>query len=92
MKDRDTANVFSNMFSYWVGPRGVEPKLKLKIEAIPGLPESNISLSDLVERIILGPSMSSPLALGTVQRMLDTLGKSELKDRIKSSSIPFRAA
>jgi hypothetical protein len=39
MRDRDTAHVFDRMFSYWVGPRGVEPKLKLKIEAIPGLDE-----------------------------------------------------
>jgi hypothetical protein len=51
---------------YWVGPRGVEPKLKLKIEAIPGLPETDVSLSNIVERIILGPSLSSPLARGTI--------------------------
>jgi Protein of unknown function (DUF2971) len=37
LRDRDEAKVFDNMFSYWVGPRGVEPKLKLRIEAIPGL-------------------------------------------------------
>jgi hypothetical protein len=35
--------VFDKMFSYWVGPPGV-PKLKLKIEAIPGLPETDVSL------------------------------------------------
>src|SRR5258708_9389243 len=72
MRDRDEAKVFDNMFSYRVGPRGVEPKLKLRIEAIPGLPGSNLSLSELVERIILGPSLSSPLARGSVLRMLDT--------------------
>ena len=33
-KDRDAAKVFDKMFSYWVGPRGVEPKLKLKIGAL----------------------------------------------------------
>jgi DUF2971 family protein len=51
MRDRDPAKVFDKMFSYWVGPRGVEPKLKLKIEAIPGLPETNLSLSDIVKAL-----------------------------------------
>jgi hypothetical protein len=91
LRDRDTAKVFDKMFSYWVGPRGVEPKLKLKIEAIPGLPETDISLSHLVERVILGPSISSPLARGTILKMLDMLGKSDLKERVKASTIPFRA-
>jgi hypothetical protein len=45
-----------------------------------------------IDRVILGPSfLSSPLARGTILRMLDVVGKSELKDRIKSSTIPFRA-
>jgi hypothetical protein len=90
MPDRDQAKVFEKMFSYWVGPRGVEPKLKLKIAAIPGLPETNLSLSDIVERIILGPSLSSALARNTIRKMLDSLRKSDLKDRVISSTIPFR--
>jgi len=92
MRDRDREKVFDRMFGYWVGPRGVEPKLKLKIEAIPDLPETNLSLSKIVERIILGPSLSSPLGRGTILKMLDTLGRSELKGRIMSSTIPFRPA
>src|SRR5260221_863425 len=71
MPDRDVSKLFGSMFSYWVGPRGIEPKLKLKIEAIPGLPETHVSLSQIVERIILGPSLSSPLARGTILKMLD---------------------
>jgi len=91
MRDRDKGKIFDKMFSYWVGPRGVEPKLKLKIEAIPGLPETDVNLSKIVERIILGPSLSSPLARGTIGKMLETLGQSDLKDRIIASTIPFRA-
>jgi hypothetical protein len=60
---------------YWVGPRGVEPKLKLKIGAIPGLPRNGSHSSTIVERIILGPSLSSPLARNAILKMLDTLGK-----------------
>jgi hypothetical protein len=91
MPDRDQAKVFKKMFSYWVGPRGVEPKLKLKIQAILGLPETDLSLSQVVQRIILGPSLSSPLARNSILNMLDTLGRPDLKDRIVSSTIPLRA-
>jgi hypothetical protein len=41
LKDRDTGKVFDRTFSYWVGPRGVEQKLKLKIEPLPGLFEDD---------------------------------------------------
>jgi hypothetical protein len=41
--------------------RGVELKLKLKIEAIPGLFETDPESVKIVARIILGPSLSSPL-------------------------------
>jgi len=90
MRDRDTAQIFGGMFSYWVGPRGVEPKLKLKIEAIPGLPETNITLAEIVDRIILGPSLSSALARNAILRMLESLGRADLKNRVVSSTIPFR--
>jgi Protein of unknown function (DUF2971) len=90
-RDRDKDKALDRMFSYWIGPRGVEPKLKFKIEHIPGLIEDDLSLSKIVDRIILGPSLSSPLARAAILKMLDTLGRSDLKDRIKSSTIPFRA-
>jgi hypothetical protein len=91
MPDRDRGKVFDRMLSYCIGPRGVEPKLKVKIERIPDLTDDDLSLSRIVERIILGPSLSSPLAHASILKMLETLGGSDLKDRIKSSTIPFRA-
>jgi hypothetical protein len=91
MRDRDRDKVFDKMFSYWIGPRGVEPKLKFKIEHMPDYTDDDLTLAKIVERIILGPSLSSPMARGTILRMLDTLDKSDLKDCITSSSIPFRA-
>ncbi|MDR3440653.1 DUF2971 domain-containing protein [Telmatospirillum sp.] len=91
MRDRDASKSFDRMFSYWVGPRGVEPKLKFKIEHISGITEDDFSLSKIVERIILGPSLSSPLAHAAIDRMIDTLGLSNLKDLVKTSTIPFRS-
>jgi hypothetical protein len=91
MRSRDAGKIFDRMFSYAVGPRGVEPKLKFKLEAIAGLTETDLSLSKITDRIILGSSLSSPLALATVGKMLDSLGLTELKPRLIASTIPFRA-
>lgn len=77
------------MFSYWVGPRGLEPKLKFKLNPIDGL-TGDISLINLVDRLILGPTASSPLTLATLYRVCDLLGFSELKNKICTSTIPFR--
>jgi hypothetical protein len=79
------------MIGYVTGPRGVQPKLKLKIETFVGLPETtNLSLSKLIDRIILRP-LSSALALSACAKMVESLGYPELKDRIKRSAIPYRA-
>jgi hypothetical protein len=91
MRDRDKAKVFDRMFGYWMGPRGVEPKLKLKMDAVPDLADIGLNLSAIVDKVILGPSLSSPLARNTIIRMVENLGRSDLKDRIISSTIPFRA-
>jgi hypothetical protein len=81
---------YEKWFSYWIGPRGVEPKLKLKAAGISDFPEENIRLPDLIDRIILGPSLSSPLSRNAVGKMLDALGAPELKKRLCASQIPYR--
>jgi hypothetical protein len=91
MRDIDEAKILDPMLGYSVGPADAAPKLKLKIEKIAGLPETDLSLSKIIERIILGP-LSSPLARNAVAKMLESVGLADLKDRIKRSTIPFRAA
>jgi hypothetical protein len=71
MKERDEQMRYSNMLSYSIGPRGVHPKLKFKFEEAPELADNKIAFSDLIHRIILGPSLSSPIAYGVIMRMLD---------------------
>jgi hypothetical protein len=44
MKDRDTAKVFDRMLGYWMGPRGVEPELKLKVNAVPELADIGFAI------------------------------------------------
>lgn len=91
MRDRDRDNKLAPMFHYWIGPRGIEPKLRLKVAPIEGLTADDLSMAKIVERIILGPSVSSPQTKNAVLRMLDRLGKPHLKDRVYASTIPFRA-
>lgn len=88
--DRDKNKILEPMFHYSIGPRGAEPRLRFKIAPIEGLTKSDLSLDNLVERIILGPSISTPMARMAILRMLDRLGKGSIKDRVVPSSIPFR--
>ena len=90
LKDRDMDSKFSPMLGYSIGARGVEPKLKLKLEEVAGHISNSVSLSNLVHQIILGPSVSTPLAKAAFERMLDKIDKPELKSRVWASSIPFR--
>lgn len=90
LPERDRAKTFANLIDYAIGPRGIEGKLKLKIAPLAGFIEDDFSLEKIVHRIILGPTISSPLARGAVAKMLDRHAP-ELKDRVVASSIPFRA-
>ena len=88
--DRDRENRMKPMLQYFIGKNGAEPKLKLKIGKHPDAVSPTITLETIIDRIILGPSLSSPLARKAVARMLDKLDRSALNDRVRSSEIPFR--
>ena len=89
--DRDAEKRLAPMFHYAIGPRGAEPKLRLKIAPIDGITASDLSLEKITERILLGPSISSPVAKKAILRMLDLHKKSSLGECVHASTIPFRA-
>jgi hypothetical protein len=91
MPERDAAKKLEEMSHYSIGSRGIEPKLKFKILPIKGLTADDLSLGKLIDRIILGPSVSSPMAIAAVERMLHALKLDSLKPKLRSSTIPFRA-
>jgi hypothetical protein len=91
MPEFDRTGLLKQYLSYFNGPRGVEPKLKLPIAPIPELGGGLLSLETLVHSIILGPTLSSPLALASAKRMLTSLGRVELAERVLASRIPYRA-
>jgi hypothetical protein len=88
--DRDPAGLLKQCLAYHIGERGVEPKLKFQVGHLPGVTHDDLALDRLLERIILGPSLSSPLARRSVQRMLDNIGRPEFKSRLFASGIPLR--
>ncbi len=90
LPERDLTKSFVHLIDYVIGPRGIEGKLKLKIAPMAGFIEDDISLDKIIHRIILGPTISSPLARAAVKKMLDRHAP-QLKDRIAASTIPFRA-
>lgn len=91
-KERDPEGKLFPMMSYHIGPRGVEPKLKLKIGPIAGVTDDDLSMTKILERIILGPTISSPLAQASFKKLLEGIGCPQFKDKVFASSIPFRVS
>ncbi len=87
----DRKQLMKERLGYVNGPRRVEPKLKLKLEHIEGISAPDLSMDNLLTTILLGPMASSEFAHGTIGRMLDLIGKPQFKDRLVTSSIPFRS-
>jgi len=90
MSELDIDKKFQPMFSYAVTSKGVEPKLKLKIQPNTGVLKDDVSLEKLVHKIILGPVNSSLLNENSVKRMLILLKRDAIAQRVISSNIPFR--
>lgn len=90
MPERDSQKFYLPMLSYFNGPKGVEPKLKLKVSSLSSVAGDHISLENLVSKIILGPTLSSPIAIRSAKRMLTSMGRSELAEKVTASRIPFR--
>ncbi|MGC2048141.1 MAG: DUF2971 domain-containing protein [Gallionella sp.] len=92
LRDRDVEHRMDGMLHYSIGRNGIEPKFKLKIKPINGVTSDNFSLDKIVSQIILGPSISSPLAVNSVRRMIETVGKHELANKLIASTTPFRSS
>lgn len=90
LPDRDINNALKPMLDYTIGKKGIEPKLKLKLQPLEGVLPSGVELANIVSKIILGPTISDALAKKSFERMLEKLGRSELKDKVVSSGIPLR--
>jgi DUF2971 family protein len=89
LSDRDSDAHYPPMFGYHISGKGVEPKLKLRLDQIPST-NSALTLDVLIDRIILGPTAASELSMRSVRRMLEIKGKPESAKKVYASSIPYR--
>jgi hypothetical protein len=89
-KERDTNRKLWPMFDYAIGKRGLEPKLKLKLEHIDGVTTVDYALDKILDQIILGPMNSFHTVKSTFLRMLELMGRQELRHKVIVSGIPFR--
>jgi hypothetical protein len=92
LQEADPNALLKPMMGYAIGDLGIEPKLKFKFEknSAGNFPLS--SMSDVLDRIILGPSISNSLARLSVQRMLQNIDKADLAPRVVASTIPLRTS
>lgn len=90
MPQFDPGSHMRQCLSYHFGPRGVEPKFKWELQPIPGIASNELNLDTLLDRIILGPSTSSALAVNSISRMLDAEHRSGWKSLLRPSTIPLR--
>jgi hypothetical protein len=87
LREHDHDQLLTHQLGYAIGERGIEPRLRLAVQALgPGAP----ALDGLVERIILGPVLATPLALRSTQRMLE-IHRPAWAQRVVRSSTPYRA-
>lgn len=84
-KKRDSQKLFESMFSYAMTRNGIEPKFKFNVNY-----GDSLALESYVNKIILGPSFSNNLSLALVKRMLKSLNKPKLSEKVFPSTIPFR--
>lgn len=92
MRDRDLGGKFHPYLKYALGPRGAEPKLKLPIEKLGEKPEDRIVLTDIIDKIIVGPTVTSVISQRAIIRMCNTLRPGKFDGKVVASGIPFRLA
>ena len=86
--DLDQQKVLVDQFGYHISPRGAEPKLKFKIAPVVSGAPVPLSLANILEFVLLGPSHSSQLAQAAFRRMLR--GTSVEAKPVFASTIPLR--
>jgi hypothetical protein len=89
LREQDRAGQLTQQLHYAIGGRGIEPRLRFTTDALGG-PADRPNLKDMVQRIILGPVLATPLALRSVERMLE-LYQPAWADRVARSSTPYRS-
>ena len=89
LREQDRERVLEQQLHYDISARGIEPRLRFTTAAL-GSGAQRPRLEDMVQRIILGPVLATPLALRSVVRMLE-LYQPAWADCVRRSSTPYRS-
>ncbi|MDB5957914.1 DUF2971 domain-containing protein [Ramlibacter sp.] len=89
LREQDLEDRFTQQLHYAIGSRGIEPRLRFSTDAL-GDGEHKPSLEQMVQRIILGPVLATPLAVRSVARMLE-LYQPQWATRVARSTTPYRS-
>ena len=90
LRDLDQHSLLKDKLSYYIRGNTVEPKLKFPIEPLKLEPRQDWTFNSILDRIVLGPTHASFLALSSAKRMLECLGKPEFAEKLWVSQIPDR--
>ena len=89
LREHDRGDRFTQQLHYAISSRGIEPRLRFSTDALSD-GEHKPSLEQMVQRIILGPVLATPLALRSVARMLE-LYQPAWATRVARSTTPYRS-
>lgn len=90
LPENDPDGRLKDMFGYHHGAFGIEPKLKLRLEPLAGVIDEGFNMDASIDAILCGPTVSSPLAVASFQRMLHVMDREHLVGRVRGSTTPFR--
>ena len=90
IKERDQSGLYENFLQYHVTPSGIQTKMKCKLSELTTRLGVNLSLPQITDRILLGPSISNYVSIRAVQRILELHGMKELVGKVRPSTIPLR--
>jgi hypothetical protein len=88
--DRDKHDLMKSQRTYLRRNNTIEPKLRFPIEPLNLEPRQTWTFDSILERIVLGPTHATNLALNSARRMLVSLGKPDFAGKIWVSEIPYR--
>ena len=91
MGERDLEGKFKHLLTYLIGPNGPRPKLRIPFVDTTNIGNGGLTLDNLVNRIILGPSLSDKLSQFAVVKMIEQADAKKLLVNLYASGIPFRS-
>jgi hypothetical protein len=90
LPDRDTKGLMKDRLGYFRRGHTIEPKLKFPIKPLELEPRQTWTFETILDRIVLGPTHASALAVRSARRMLERLDKPQFANKIWVSEIPYR--